>query len=144
MKRLVNLVVFFCSIAVIGLTNVACDNGINIGDFIQKEDFLGKWVNSNGVVRDISLNKMVASGSDWSYTLTINSWKAVQNTNKDTKTEYPYGYRITGIITEMNRGSLGGVPNVGEPYSQTYFLNVDKNSFSNDGGINHQIYTKQN
>jgi hypothetical protein len=122
-------------VMVITFSFVSCkkENGESDNDF--KMLFYGIWKNENNVIRELSSNKLEVQSSEWSFTLTISSWTAVSNTNEETKTEYPNGYKISGTITQMFRGPLGsdvyegGVPDIGEYYSEIYYLNVNKGCF---------------
>jgi hypothetical protein len=112
------------------------------------QDFFGTWINSNYVTRIISSTEIMAVSSSFSYTFRVDSVTPVVNSNAETRNEYPEGFIFSGTITEMNRGSLssdvsqGGVPDVGNAYSTTYYMHVNKGSFSS-GGTGTAIFTKQ-
>ena len=66
-------------------------------------------------------------GGGWWYKVSPLTWKAVTNINKDTKDDYPTGYKVTGHVSEEeNSGSLG----VGDSFADdwAYFLHKDGNS----------------
>jgi hypothetical protein len=113
------------------------------------DDYYGIWKNANNVTRTITAKDITAISDSFSYTITINSWVEAINTFDTTKTDYPYGYTMSGTVTAMNRGNLssdvnnGGVPDAGQPYSTTYYLHINKQSFSSAGKDEAAIFTKQ-
>jgi hypothetical protein len=106
-------------------------------------DFFGTWKNSNGVIRTISADKIVASiGTYGRYTLSISSWTPASNDNAETKGDYPAGYTIAGTISAKT-GDIHGLPDIGNSHSHTYYLHTGKQSFSSDGNDGAAIFTKQ-
>jgi hypothetical protein len=113
------------------------------GNRPAEADFFGTWKNSNGVIRTISADKLVAFiDTSRTYTLTISSWTPANNDNAETRGDYPAGYTIAGTISAKT-GDIHNFPDAGDPYSTTYYLHTGKQSFSSNGNDGTAIFTKQ-
>jgi len=87
--------------------------------------YFGKWVRGSWIFT-FSANEFREDDA-WGYIkVSPLTWTAATNTNEETKDDYPFGFKITGVITE----DVGIGWGVGSPYGDecAFFIHKDGNS----------------
>ena len=104
MKNLFKLFGIIALVAIIGFSMSACKDPEPEPD--PREDYYGTWkfASSWTATMVISETNLDITDTDGDYLhFTISSWATVNNTDNDTKTDYPNGYKLTGTTTS-NQG----------------------------------------
>ena len=136
--------IFITVFAIItALVFIDCSSGSEDvgGGTVNISDFYGTWISSFSATRIISATEITGHVSSGSWTWRNDSTSFVQNNNVETKNDYPSGFTFSGKITAKT-GSIGGVGNIGDVFSQTYYLHRDKNSFCSGNYADAPIYTR--
>jgi len=97
----------------------------------RPEDFYGTWKNDAGIVTEISRNELTRSLDGVTFRMKIGSVEPVSNSGAATRADYPSGVRFAGTVSE--KGWWIDSPEIGTPYSYTFFLHADGRRFSQNG-----------
>ena len=118
---------FLVMVLVFGVLVFGCDSDTTYVE-VFPEEFYGTWINEHNAIRIISETEIYGDVSDATWTWSIDSVTPSRNSN----TNYPSGLIFSGKITAEDKKSPGITPwlgNVGDSFSETYYLHIDKGSF---------------
>jgi len=117
MKNFVKLFGIVVSIVTIGVSMVGCDMENN--DQLSPEDFYGTWVVSDADGSNAGAWTIIITSNTYKINITgshtehihfnIINWSQIKNPRNDNGTnvnfsDYPDGYKLTGLITSVSSG----------------------------------------
>jgi len=107
-------------------------------------DLQGTWKHPQYGTVTITASSYTWTGPVITMAVTVTSATPKINTSNTSKTDYPSGYVLKGIITDTNIS--GNVTGVGQEYSLEFYLSADKQkfvSYEHPDMDNAAVYVKQ-